>query len=172
MSDAAAVKEAVPAAPEEQVTLVNTGKAKYQILPGIDLLPNSGNTVAVAKPLAEKLRRAYPAIKNVADVFSKTFDIDGLKRANAALEAKAQALEKALGLSDDEKKALRDKVAELEGKIASAVDAPALEAQVKDLQGRLAEFLGAGSKKELDALQEKHADAVPAAPAAEAKPGA
>ena len=36
-----------------------------------------------------------------------------------------------------------------------------LKAQVADLQGRLREFLDAGSKKDLDALQDKHADAVP-----------
>lgn len=157
---------------EEMVQLVNTGRAAHQIMPDakdplkfVTLLPNSGNAVHVPKPLADSLMRAYKHIKDAKSIFPAVVDVDALKKEHAAFKAKAEGLEKALGLSDQEKQALSAKVAELEAQLASVQpgDKAALEAKVADLSSRLQEFLGAASKKDLDALKEKHSEAVPSA---------
>lgn len=89
-------------------------------------------SVEVSEETAAKLCRAYPHIKRASDVVPVSKDAAA---ENAALKAQLKAVEKQL--------------ADSEGKNG-------------DLTGRLQEFLDAGSKKDLDALKEKHADAVPA----------
>lgn len=127
----------------ERIKLVNTGRGPINLAEGI-LKPNSANSIEVSKADADKYRRAYPHVKNIADIFpDASADIAKLQAEHEALKKKAASLESLLGISDQAK-----------------VD---LQAKVDDLTGRLKEFLEAGSKKDLDALQEKHAEAVPAA---------
>lgn len=132
---------AAAAAPApEFVKLVNTGRAPYDILPGKNgrLLPSSQNALLVPKALADKLRRNYPTIKDILDIFPDSVNVDALKAENAALKTQAAALTRLLGASDADKAALADK---------------------------LADFQAAKNKSDLDAVKEKHADAE-AAPAA------
>jgi len=56
-----------------------------------------------------------------------------------------------------ENAALLEKISALEDELKES------GTKVNDLSARLQEFLGAGSKKDLDALKDKHADAIPAA---------
>lgn len=180
---------AAPALPNDSGLtdkLVNTGRADYQILPGKDgvLLKDQKNSLTVPRALADKLRRANPCLKRLQDIFPDAVDTAALKKENDVLKLKASALEGLLAKLDADKadlnaraQAHHDKVeADLaaaraaqkaaEDKLAAdpaPEEVAGLQAQVADLQARLKEFLDAGSKKDLDALQEKHADAVPAA---------
>ncbi len=125
-----------------------------------------GQSLAVPAALAEKLLQAYPHIKRASDLLG-----GGPKAAalaadeKAKLEATIEQLKKdgtaAIEKAEQGEKAALEKVAELEKAAAEAVPA-----DVSALHGVIREFLAAGSKKDLEALQEKHKDSVPAAPAA------
>lgn len=191
--EAAPAAPAAEAAPVEMVKLVNTGKGIVDIEGG-RLFPNSQNAISVPKPVADRLRRAYAHIKNVADIFPESADVESLRKENEALRSKAASMEKLLGISDtaksdaekkfsEEKAEAQSAIDELvrlkdeaigranaaEAKLADAAPAPdaaALQATVTDLQGRLREFIEAKKMKDIEALQDKHADAVPTAEAA------
>lgn len=153
MSEATLEKDPVADAPaaEEMVTLVNQGRGDLVVLPGKNgtILSGSRNTLSVPKSLADKIRRHNKDVKNVKDIFPDSPDLAKLQAENEALKNKASTLEKLLNGADLGKKASIDEVA-------------ALKAKVEDLGTRLKEFLEAGSKKDLDALKDKHAEAVAA----------
>jgi hypothetical protein len=184
---------AAPAAAVEMVKLVNTGKGPIQILKGPAglLKPNSENSITVPKELADKFRRAYPHVKNILDIFPDSPDISKLQAENADLRKKAEALEKLLNGSDLAKKeaadafaaekaaaiadwtkehdALTGKVKDLTDKLELVKvphDVEALHSKVGDLTKRLQAFLGAETRKDLDALKAEHKDAVEAPVAA------
>ncbi len=163
---AATAATAVPAGkPEETVRLVNTGRADYAILPGRNgvLKRLSGNVLEVPKPLADKLRRSYPKIKNVNDIFPDSVDAAKLKADNEALRLRASALEGLL--EESSKKAAAEKgdvVAKADAAVKASADRIAeLESKVADLSARLKAFIEA-DKKDLPALQKEHAEAVKA----------
>lgn len=137
MADA---KTEAPAAPavEKQVLIFHTGEGYGPMeTAGGRLIP--GQSLSVPEKLAKTLVSAYRHVKYAADI------IPG-----------AQAAE----MLSSEKAALLAQISALEGKITGIVADS--EAKVADLSARLKDFLEAGSKKDLDALKEKHADAVPA----------
>lgn len=117
---------------DKAVSIINQGGAPMDTLGG-RLMP--GQSIDVPASEAAKLCRAYAHIKLASDIVPSSKANESASAENAALKAK---------------------VAELEGQIVVH------EAKVEDLSGRLQEFLDAGSKKDLDALQEKHAEAVEA----------
>lgn len=105
-----------------------------------------GESLPVPKALAEKLTAAYPHIKLASDI------IPGSGEA----EAESKKLKAELG---EAKKIIE--AGQAADKLATAHRGALEEA--------LGEFLAAGSKKDLDALKEKHAGLLPAAPAADAE---
>ena len=160
MAEAPAADVAAPAAPADKVALVNTGRGDMVILEGPNgvLEKNSGNTLLVPIALAGRLRRAFPQIKRVSDIFKDTDNTVELKAEREALKAQVAKLEALLaaaqknGQSEGAAVALKD-----------AQDGRAIaEAKVADLTSRLQDFIAVQGKKDLEALQAKHADAVPA----------
>lgn len=130
------------AAPEEKVMIFHKGQGygpmstKYG-----DLLP--GNALEVPAAYAATLTRAYKYVVLAKDIIPGGVADKQTAAENAMLKAECTRLNKAV--ADAPK----------------AEEHEALKAQVTDLQGRLQEFLEAKDKKSLEALQEKHAEAVP-----------
>lgn len=136
--------QAPPAAAAVPTVLIfHTGKGNGPMETAAGVL-RPGASLEVPEPLAEKLCAAYKHIKLAKDVIPGGAADPRIAAENAMLKAEIAKLTKQL---EDAPKG----------------DAAALQAQVNDLQGRLAEFLNA-DKKTLAGLQEKHADA--AAPVA------
>jgi len=158
---------------DELVRIFHTGKGHGPMSTASgDLLP--GQSLEVPEALAAKLTAAYKHVKLAKDVIPGGFD-PKVARENAMLKAEIDKLTAALGVAKEEDskelvelraqfdKAWADLLAEktaLEGKLVDAEKAKleAVPADVAALKAALAEFLGAGSKKDLEGLQAKHKD--------------
>lgn len=120
-------------AAEKQVSIINQGRGPLDTVGG---MLNPGQSVDVPEEVALRLTRAYPHIKLASDVVPSA-------KANEAAAGEAAAL--------------RAENADLKAQLKDGQE------KVADLTARLQEFLEAGNKKDLDALKEKHAEAVGAA---------
>lgn len=161
----------------EMIKLVNTGRGDMQILSGPNgtLFAGSKNSIEVPKELADKLRRAYPHVKNILDIFPDSPNVDAMKAENAALKAKAAALEKLLDASD---KAKGEAAAAFAGEKAEAVASWTKEhtdltakiaeqgAAIADLSAKLEDFRAAKNKADIEAIKAKHEEAEKAPAAA------
>lgn len=165
---------------EKMITLYHTGSAHGPIDTAAGRLA-PGLSLPVPEALAERLLVAYPFIKRTSDLVpggakeaaaskaEKTKLEGGLAKALSDLAASNEAKAK---LEADAKASIEEcdkqRLAALEranlAEEALAKAAPAdFAAALGDLQAIVREFLAAGSKKDLEALQAKHKDAVPAA---------
>ena len=144
MSEAAAV--AAPAVAEESVLIFHTGKGHGPMSTAAgDLLP--GQSLDVPAALAARLTGAYAHIKLAKDVIPGGGADKRTLAENVALKAEIAALAK-----------------KLEDAAAAAPTPAAAGERIAKLEDIVRAFLAAGSKKDMEALQAEHADAVPAAP--------
>lgn len=131
---------------------------------------NPGQTLDVPEEVAVRLTRAYPHVKRAADILPGS---KGPSSAQAADKAKLEAELAAANKKIEEQRADGAKLLEaaaaekaaLEAKIAELSGGPAPDG-IAALQAALLEFQKASSKKDLEALQEKHKGLVPAPAAA------
>lgn len=133
-------------AEKDTIRIFHAGKEEGPMHTAAGIL-KPGESLEVPKALGEKLIAAYKHVKLAADV------IPGA----AAAQDEAKALRKQLKAAEE----------------ASIADGKVLTAnaeRIGALEAALGEFLSAGSKKDLDALKEKHAGLLPAAPAAPEAP--
>lgn len=139
-----------------------------------------GQSLSVPEDLAKRLTNAYSHVKLAADVIPGAGGDPAAEKALAAKLAGAQAemgkakeaIDELVKLKDaaiKDAKAAKDELAkaneraELAEQALAAATPEALAATLGGLQQVVREFLGAGSKKDLEVLQAKHKDAVPAA---------
>lgn len=136
---------------EKLVSIINQGAGPMDTGHG-RVLP--GGSLEVPESLAKKLVGAYRHIKLASDIIPGQKDKEAAAAESASLKEKIAALEA--------------QISELQGDDTNAKQIEALKAREADLVGRLQEFLDAKDKKSLEALQEKHAEAV-AAPSGDAQ---
>lgn len=169
--------------PEKTITLYHTGSAHGPIDTAAGRLA-PGLSLPVPEALAERLLVAYPFIKKTSDLvpggakaaakaaakaeeatakleggLSKALaDLAAANEAKEALEAEANA---SIEECDKQRLAALERARLAEEALAKAAPAD-FAAAMGELQAIVREFLNAGSKKDLEALQAKHKDAVPA----------
>lgn len=152
--------EAPAAEAEKTILIFHTGKGNGPMSTSSGpLLP--GQSLEVPESLAAKLTAAYKHIKYAKDIIPGGGQDPRIARENAMLKKEIERLGKELGdINEQGPKAIE--AAKAEGAAEGAKALEEANAKIADLQARLKDFLEAKDKKGLEALQEKHAEAVAA----------
>lgn len=138
-------------AKEEMVQIFHTGKGYGPLQTAVGVL-TPGASMPCPSELAEKLVGAYKHVRYAKDI------VPGGGAADPAIAAERDALKKQVAVLEKQLGEINEQGPKAVA-AAEAAEKAALE-KVADLTARLQEFLQA-DKKSLDALKEKHADAVP-----------